>query len=116
MNKTFYGNPISEYGQAHGYVDYAALVKAFDAVLNNDIIAKTADIGFWELENGCDYDEDTDCYAEIYQYYIISAAGAEILEEYTNELVWYNETLDIYVWGVDHYGTSWDYVLTEIEI
>ena len=26
----------------------------------------------------------------------------------------YNETLDIWLWGVTHYGTSWDYVLTNI--
>lgn len=36
------------------------------------------------------------------------------IEEYTNEIVYYNETLDLYVWGVTHWGTSWDYVLTDI--
>ena len=29
----FYGNKISDYGLEHGYVDYATLSKAFDAVL-----------------------------------------------------------------------------------
>ena len=33
--KYFYGNEISEYGQEHGYVDYATLAKAFDAVLGS---------------------------------------------------------------------------------
>jgi len=36
--KYYYGNAISEYGMEHGYVDYRTLAKAFDAVLNNDII------------------------------------------------------------------------------
>ena len=52
---------------------------------------------------------------EIFQYYIVSDRGAEILKE-INEIVFYNDRLDMYVWGVTHYGTSWDYVLTDIKI
>lgn len=53
--------------------------------------------------------------AEYFQYFIISDSGARILEqEAPSEAVWYNEELDLYVWGVDHWGTSWDYVLTSI--
>lgn len=175
----FCGNKISDYGIEHGYVDYATLAKAFDAVLNNDIMAKTDGvIGYWELCQGgtdnsdrieeiedemneiqdqidsaedeleglddavsedCDRAdalEETICdlkdkmseledekdeledeqerFPEVFQWYIISAYGAEILEDYTDELVWYNEELDMYVWGVTHWGTSWDYVLTDI--
>lgn len=52
---------------------------------------------------------------EVFQYYIISDNGAKILEEQLpSELVWYNAELDLYVWGVTHWGTSWDYVLTSI--
>lgn len=54
-------------------------------------------------------------FKEYYDYFIISATGADILKYWTNEYVIYSEKLDLYVWGVDHYGTSWDYVLTEIE-
>lgn len=54
-------------------------------------------------------------YPEVYQWYIISDGGADILKDYTNELVYYCETLDVYIWGVTHYGTSWDYVLTDIK-
>ena len=53
-------------------------------------------------------------YEEIFQYFIISDNGAEILKNWTNEIVFYNEELDMYVWGVTHYGTSWSYVLTDI--
>ena len=111
----FFGNEVSDYGKEHHRIDYATLAKSFDAVLNNDIISAT---GFedWELENGCDYDEENDTYEEIYQYYIISEAGADILKDYTNEIVYYNDHLDMYVWGVTHWGTSWDYVLTDIRI
>lgn len=166
--KYFYGNEISEYGQEHGYVDYRTLAKAFDAVLNNDIIPKTMDIGYWEQESGfvdnteeiaeineqidsimydisemIDADEsfedskehldminkteelqekvdeleeeqENSYNAEIFQYYIVSDNGAEILKE-CNEIVYYNEELDMYVWGVTHWGTSWDYVLTDIK-
>lgn len=114
-NDSFYGNKVSDYGLQNGYVDYRTLAKAFEGVLNNDIIAKTQEIGFWELVNGTDSDEYGD-FIEIFQYYIISESGYEILSDYTNEIVYYNEELDMYVWGITHYGTSWDYVLTDIEI
>lgn len=152
--KYFYGNEISEYGQENGYVDYATLAKAFDAVLNNDIIQKTYDIGYWEQESGMidnseeieelneqiselmldnENDEHTEEIEELqakieeleeeqensyneecYQYYIVSDNGAEILKE-INEIVFYNDELDMYVWGVTHWGTSWSYVLTDIK-
>ena len=117
-SNSFCGNKISDYGIQYGYIDYATLAKAFDAVLNNDIISKTSEnnIGYWEIVNGCDYDEESDSYCEVYQYYIISESGYQILERYTDEIVWYNEELDMYVWGVTHFGTSWDYVLTDIKI
>lgn len=54
-------------------------------------------------------------YPEVFQWYIISDGGANILKDYTNELVYYCETLEVYIWGVTHYGTSWDYVLTDIK-
>ena len=111
----FEGNKISEYGLENGYVDYRTLAKAFDAVLNNNIISNTQDIGYWEEVNGSEYDEENDEYIEVFQYFIISDYGAKILQEMTDEIVWYNDSLDMYVWGVTHWGTSWDYVLTDIK-
>lgn len=150
----FYGNKISEYGLENGYVDYATLAKAFDAVLNNDIIQKTWDIvGYWEQESGFvdhteeieelqeqidelmldnendehteeidelqdkinELEEEQDYMDDIFQYYIVDDNGARILKE-INEIVFYNEELDMYVWGVTHYGTSWSYVLTDIKL
>ncbi len=176
---TFYGNEASDYAKEQGRLDYATLAKAFDAVLNNDIIKMTSDIGYWEIESGSEeyyednagniytYDEkeekvkeleeekeeleermyefeeleegETDeyyeevktrlakideeietlgdtHYDEIFQYYIISDEGARILKDWTNEIIFYNEALDMYVWGVTHWGTSWSYVLTDIKL
>ena len=53
---------------------------------------------------------------EIYQYYIVSDSGAAILKEYTNDPVYYLPVLDCYIWGVTHWGTSWDYVLTDCKL
>lgn len=55
-------------------------------------------------------------YYEYYQEYIISENGAKILADYTGETVWYNDELGLYVWGVTHWGTGWNYVLTDIKI
>lgn len=52
---------------------------------------------------------------EIYQYYIISQGGADYLKRVSKEIVLYSELLDCYVWGITHFGTSWDWVETEIK-
>lgn len=147
----FYGNKISDYGLENGYVDYGTLAKAFDAVLNNDIVERTMAAGFdWEMVSGWvdnseekeelrekiaaleeeNEEENADQIAEleeeieelerkeeetpdIFQWYIVSDSGARLLEE-INEIVYYCSELDMYVWGVTHYGTAWSYVLTNI--
>ena len=56
---TFCGNEASDYAKENGFLDYATLAKAFDAVLNNGIIQATSDIGYWDIENGSEeYYED----------------------------------------------------------
>lgn len=146
----FYGNKISAYGLENGYVDYGTLAKAFDAVLNNDVVGRTMAAGFdWELVSGWrdnseqieelreqieeleenaeenaeqieeleeqieELEEEQDETPEIFQWYIVSNSGAELLKE-VNEMVYYCSELDLYVWGVTHYGTAWSYVLTNI--
>lgn len=153
--KYYYGNAISEYGLEKGYVDYATLSKCFDAVLNNDIMQLTYDIGYWDQVSGIidntyeieeleekkeeleeenesspsqilenEIDEINDKIEElereqddqeVFQWYIVDDWGGRLLNE-INEIVYYNETLNMYLWGVTHYGTSWDYVLTSIKI
>lgn len=119
-SRYFCGNKISEYGIENGRVDYATLAKAFDAVLCNDIYKplynERGEYFGLELYNGSEYDEENDNYIDIYQWYIISDNGARLLEELTNEIVYYSPLLDIYVWGVTHFGTPWQSVLTDIKI
>lgn len=109
-----FGFKVSEYGLENGYLDYYTLSKIVgDCVLNNNIVQHVG-IENWELTNGCEEYEDG--WYEVYQYYIVSDQGARFLEERTDELVYYNEDLDMYVWGITHFGTSWDYVLTDIKL
>ena len=110
-----YGHKVSEYGLKNGYLDYLTLSKIVgDCVLNNEIFMY-AGYENWELENGIEEDEYGD-YLEVYQYYIIDNSGARFLGEYTDEIVYYNEELDMYLWGITHFGTSWNYVLTDIKL
>ena len=113
--KYFCGNEISAYGQKNNRLDYATFAKAFDAVLNNNIMEKGWNIGNgWELINGFDYDEETEEAQEVFQWFIVSDNGAQMIQDYTDEILYYHEELDIYLWGVTHWGTSWDYVLMDI--
>lgn len=54
-------------------------------------------------------------YKDIFQYYIVSDNALDLLRE-AGEAVFICEDLDMIVWGVDHYGTSWDYVMTNIKL
>lgn len=107
----FFGHQVSAYGIENHRVDFLTLSMAFDCVMNNNII----NVGEWYLLCGEEYD-DEGYPLEVYQYYIISRAGSEILHRWTDEIIYYNEELDMYLWCVTHYGTSWNYVLTDIEI
>lgn len=80
-------------------------------ILNNGIMDELSKKDFFfEIENGEDYNEEEDYYYDIYQIYIIGEEDARRLTEYTNELVYYCYDLDLYLLGVCHFGTSWDYV------
>lgn len=116
--KYFCGNEISNYGKEHGFLDYDTFSRAFDHVLNNSIFGLGQGIGYgWELINGLDFDyeeEEIIEEPEVFQWYIVSDSGAQIIQDYTNEILYYHDELDIYLWGVTHWGTGWDYVLTDI--
>ena len=73
----------------------------------------------FEYEVGSDYDEEADEYEEIYQYYLIEADSYTLqkLNEINckDVIIAYSETLEEYVLMVTHWGTSWDYVMTDFE-
>ena len=52
---------------------------------------------------------------EIYQYFIVSDSALWYLKK-MNEIVFYSDKLECYIWGVTHWGTSWDYVLTNFKL
>lgn len=103
-----YGVKVSEIGLKRGYLDYRALANILeDCILNNTIREQT--MTDWEIVAG-EFDE------MIMSDYIISRRGYEFLKEHTDEIVFYNEALDVYIWGVTHWGTSWDYELTNVKV
>lgn len=110
----FYGNEISDYGMQNGYVDYRCLSNCGDMVLCNAIANRWDHL---ELVLGNDYDEETEEPVEAMQWYIISDGLYHVLEhECPHEIVYYDNELDVYIWCITHYGTSWNYVLTDIPL
>lgn len=114
-NNTAYGVPVSRYGLDHGYLDYRALSKLLDGCIQNNRLREVTGFENWELIHG-DYISEDGEYKEIFQEYIISDFGYIFLRDHTDEIVHYNEELDLYLWGVTHLGTAWDHVLTGIEL
>lgn len=110
-----YGVKVSDYGLERGYLDYKALAGIIGDCILNNYIFEFAGYENWYLENGSEETEDG-YYLEVFQYYIITDSGARFLKDYTDEIVYYHEELDMYLWGITHFGTSWDYVLTDIEL
>ena len=113
--------------------NYRELIKfcCDDMILNNYLIEELAKSGiyvdfycgtdsYYIDNNGneitqaqahkMDYNEYSEQYKDIYQYYIIDSNSADRLAEYTNEIVMYNDNLDLYFLCVTHCGTNWDYV------
>lgn len=107
----FCGYDISPYGLENGCVDYATLAKAVGAnILANDLISNDPDS--WEIFCGSPEDDEG---REFFQFYLVPGRDIDLLEE-AGETVFYNPEAELFLWAVDHWGTSWDYVLTSIEI
>ena len=106
-----FGIDVSAYGKEKGYLDYRTLAHMLeDCILNNSLRSATLGVvGEWEIVAG-EFDE------MIMQDFIISRYGFDILKEYTDEIVFYNEELDVYIWGVTRWGTGWAYELTDVKL
>ena len=111
---------IGYWEQESGMIDNSDKIEELqerieELMLDNNNDENTEEIEALQDEiNELEEEQDNSYGADIYQYYIVDYSGAEILKE-CNEIVFYNEELDMYVWGVTHFGTSWDYVLTDIK-
>lgn len=104
-----FGIEVSAYAKENGYLDYRTLARMLeDCILNNQIREATFD-DHWEIVAG-EFDQ------AILQDFIISRYGYEVLKEYTDEIVFYNERLNVYIWGVTHWGTGWAYELTNVKL
>ena len=119
MSKYINMEKVSDYGKENNRIDYGYLAKqeVDNMILANQFEQRLYD-DLLELESGYLYTEDAeyeDEMVDIYQWYIIDGRSAKRLEKY-DELVFYDTELDIYVWGITHWGTGWDYVLTDVEI
>ena len=83
-----------------------------------EIVTKTGDVE--ELYHWDTYDEETDSYEEIYQWYIIPHDyTVEWLNKFCPEIdkdIRYSDTIGHYILAVRHWGTGWDAVPTELEV
>ena len=52
-----------------------------------------------------------DYYDDIYQYFIIDDYSSDLFIKLEYP-VFYSNVLNVYVVGITHYGTSWNYILT----
>jgi len=94
-----------------GYYLYATLAKAINHILCNEI----ANSEYLEYECG-DLEAEENCPYAIFQYFIIDDEAADVLRTYSNEILFYESKLGLYVWGVTHYGTPWSSVYTDIAL
>ncbi|MDD6715734.1 MAG: hypothetical protein PUF49_05090 [Firmicutes bacterium] len=110
INKT---SDIGYWEQVNGFIDNSEEIDELQDKINE---LETEQEEQEEQSKVNELQEEQNNEPEIFQYYIISDNGADILKRETNEIVYYNDELDMYVWGVTHWGTSWDYVLTDIAL
>ena len=120
ITKLFYSSINGEYidpQQENGFVDNSEEIEELQEKLDEllDLFKEVEDpTTEKEIENQIDqiqerinsleYEQDNN--PEIYQYYIIDDSLANILKEWTDEIIYYIDFLGVYVWGVTHYGTS----------
>lgn len=131
ITKLFYSHINGEYNepeQVNGYIDNSDEIDELNERIDelmDEYNTTTDDEREKELSDEIDelqdkinelQEEQDNQGDEIFQYYIISDNLARILQDLTNEIVYYLPALDIYIWGITHYGTSWDYVLTNMKI
>lgn len=71
---------------------------------------------FWEAESEVTYNEETEQYTDIFQYFITDCSDSDIeflRQAFPGLLFAYSDKLQNWVLLVDHYGTAWDYVETD---
>ena len=116
MKKFYISNENELNGQEKktGRVSYRRIIDRYisDLVLCNDI--ENVEEFVWENMQNVDFDSDEEIC--IYQYYLcnLSEYEKEQLLEY-GIILSYSNKLELDILCVDHLGTSWDYVMTDVE-
>ena len=108
-------------------ITYAELAKRLNAMklfnkapyLDEELYDKIENGNLYDCEcekDNCDvWDEKHEKNEkDIFQWYLITPSDAEYLKSVTNELIFYSDVLDEYVWGITHFGTPWDSVEVNI--
>lgn len=123
-----YLNDVSEMAKKEGMLDYASMVKwcTEGSMVGLNVspwkLAEdwekqtTSDFGYEEEEYEDEEDEEEEYDEEVFQWFIIDGESARCFAQFTNELIYYSEYLDMYLLGVTHFGTVWRGVLTEWKI
>lgn len=129
---------MGEYEKEQGYASYRTIVERFigDIVLCNNIVQVDSSVldnmeydvietyynGNGEEITEEEYYEDENAYTErntpeIFQWYLCNVTEWEKdnLKE-MGIIMSYSNLLECDVLCVDHYGTSWDYVLTDVKL
>lgn len=130
ITKLFYSSVNGEYcepEQINGIIDNSELIEAKEEQIEclEETAANSEDedqIAYIEeqieaiKEQIEELEQEQKEEQDIFQWYIVSDSGTRLIEEYTNDPVYYLSFLDCYIWGVTHYGTHWDYVLTDCKL
>lgn len=102
---------LNEEEKKSGYISYGKIIDRYigNKVLCNNI--ENIDNTIWDNLNS-NFSEDT----EIYQYFLcnLSDFETEILNN-MGIILSYSNLLECDVLLVDHYGTNWDYVLSDVK-
>lgn len=109
---------LNEYEREHNKISYRRLIERVGDIWLFNNAPKLSNYDF-DFELGTDYDEETDEYYDIYQYYLINTNDYRLQKlkdiDCKDLIIAWSDTLEEYILMVTHFGTSWDYVLTDFE-
>ena len=108
---------LNEYEKKNNRISYGRLIERLGNIWLFNNAPELSNYDF-EYEVNSDYDKENDDYIDIYQYYLldINSYMIEKLQELKckDVIIAWSEKLENYVLMVDHFGTAWSYVLTDI--
>lgn len=115
--KILKNNKMDSYELEKKKASYRTIINMYidDLVLCNNIL--DVDESVLYNANIDLYDDENDNYIDIYQYFLCNISDYK-KEQLTKAgiILSYSDLLDCDVLLVDHFGTSWDYVLTDVAI